>query len=358
MHQLIALAPALAFLVVLWFMDTFRLVRPSSIAKALLYGVLVAFGCELLHAWLIPASGLNPTTFSRYVAPVTEEIAKAAFIGLLIARGRIGFLVDAAVQGFAIGTGFALVENLTYLRDFGDAPLALWAVRGLGTGVLHGAATAMAGIVGKAVADRYPRVRLPIAPGVALAVIVHSLYNHLLAYPAAGAIIMLLVLPFAVMAVFERSERATREWIGAGLDLDLTLLELVMSDGFQATRFGSYLRTLPSHFEGAVVADMFCLLRIELELAVQAKAWLIAHEAGLDLPVDDDLHASLAERAYLRRSIGRTGLLALEPLQVTSHRDYWHSHLLGQAGGHSQWRRRLRRLLSALHQERNTGHHD
>ena len=59
MHQLIALAPALVFLVVLWFMDTFRLVRPSSIVTALLYGVLVAFGCELLHAWLIPASGLN-----------------------------------------------------------------------------------------------------------------------------------------------------------------------------------------------------------------------------------------------------------------------------------------------------------
>ena len=89
---------------------------------------------------------------------------------------------------------------------------------------------------------------------------------------------------------------------------------------------------MSSNFEGVVVADMFCLLRIELELAVQAKAWLIAHEAGLDLPVDDDLHAALAERAYLQRSIGRTGMLALEPLRITSHRDYWHQHLLKQAG--------------------------
>jgi len=345
MHQFIALAPAVIFLVVLWFMDSFRLVRPSSIVKAMLYGAVAAVGCELLHAWLMPASGLNTTMFSRYIAPFTEEIAKAAFIGLLIARGRIGFLVDAAVQGFAIGTGFALLENATYLRDFGHAPLMLWAVRGLGTGVLHGATTAIAGIVAKAVADRHPRWWLPIVPGVALAVVIHSLYNHLLAFPAAGAIITLLGLPFVVIFVFERSERTTREWIGAGLDLDLTLLQLVMSDGFQATRFGTYLRALPSHFEGPVVADMFCLLRIELELAVQAKAWLIAHEAGLDLPVDDDLQAALAERAYLRRSIGRTGLLALEPLQVTSHRDYWHSHLLAQAGGRANWRQRL---VSAL----------
>lgn len=345
MHGLIALAPVLIFLTVLWFMDSFRLVRPWSIVKALVYGAGAAFGCELLHGWLMPASGLDSIVFSRYIAPLTEEIAKAAFIGLLIARGGIGFLVDAAVQGFAIGTGFALVENATYLRDFADAPLMLWAVRGLGTGVLHGATTAMAGIVGKAVADRHPRWLLPILPGVALAVVIHSLYNHLLAYPALGAIITLLVLPLVVVYVFEQSEWATREWIGAGLDLDLTLLQLVMSDGFRTTRFGSYLRGLPSHFEGAVVVDMFCLLRIELELAVQAKARLIAHEAGLDLPVDDDLYATLEERAHLRRSIGRTGLLALEPLRVTSHRDYWHEHLLTQAGGRGQWRRRL---LNAL----------
>ena len=276
-----------------------------------------------------------------------DQIAKAGLMAWLLARGRVGFLVDAAVQGFAIGTGFALVENITYLRDFGEAPLIMWALRGLGTGVLHGATTAMAAIVGKAIADRHPRMRLPIAGGVLPAVITHSLYNHLLIYPAVAAVLMLLALPVIVVAVFERSERATREWVGAGLDLDLTLLQLVMSDGFQATRFGTYLRALPSHFEGVVVADMFCLLRIELELAVQAKAWLIAHEAGLDLPVDDDLHAALAERAYLEKSIGRTGLLALEPLRVTSHRDYWHQHLLAQHGK-SGIRRRLESAAGAV----------
>lgn len=331
MHEFIALAPVVMFLGVLWFMDSFRLVRPSSIVMALIYGAGAAFACEALHRWLLPATGFEPLMFSRYVAPITEEIAKAAFIGLLIARGRVGFLVDAALQGFAIGTGFALVENATYLRDVPDAPLMLWAVRGLGTGVLHGATTAMTGIVGKAMADGHSRSRLWVVPGVALAVITHSIYNHLLAFPAAGAVLMLLLLPIVVVAVFEQSERATREWVGAGLDLDLMLLQLVISDGFQATRFGTYLRALPSHFEGVVVADMFCLLRIELELAVQAKAWLIAHQAGLDLPVDDDLRAALAERAYLERSIGRTGMLALEPLRVTSHRDYWHRHLLAQS---------------------------
>ena len=213
-------------------------------------------------------------------------------------------------------------------------------MRGLGTGILHGATTAIAAIVGKAIADRHPRWWLPIMPGIAVAIVAHSIYNHLLAYPAAGAVLTLVALPVIVVLVFERSEKATREWVGAGLDLDLTLLELVMSDAFELTRFGTYLRSLSSHFEGFVVADMFCLLRIEIELSVQAKAWLMAHQAGLDLPVDDDLRAALAERAYLQRSIGRTGMLALEPLRMTSHRDYWHQLLLSlsDSGG---WRERV-----------------
>lgn len=119
--------------------------------------------------------------------------------------------------------------------------------------------------------------------------------------------------------------------MGAGLDLDLAMLELIQSDHFTQTRFGSYIRTLRERFPGPVVADMFCLLRLELELSVQAKAFLVAREAGVDVPGDDDTWAALEEIACLNRSIGPTGLLALKPLHVTTHRDKWHRHLLRQA---------------------------
>ena len=82
---------------------------------------------------------------------------------------------------------------------------------------------------------------------------------------------------------------------------------------------------------------MFCLLRLELELSVQAKAMLMARESGSRSPVDDDLSAALAELEYLQASIGTTALLALKPLQVTSHRDDWHRYLLGagrRSGAH------------------------
>ena len=46
---------------------------------------------------------------------------------------------------------------------------------------------------------------------------------------------------------------------------------------------------------------MFCLLRLELELAIRAKGMLMAREAGFEVPIDDEIRASLAERAYLHQ---------------------------------------------------------
>jgi hypothetical protein len=142
---------------------------------------------------------------------------------------------------------------------------------------------------------------------------------------------LMVVLPLVVLAVFTLSERKTREWVGAGLDLDMELLQLITSSAFPGTRLGRYLAELQSRFPGPVVADMFCLLQLDLELAIRVKGLLMAREAGLEVPVDDALRARLEERTYLEKAIGRTGLIALRPLQVTGDRDQWHRYLLRQA---------------------------
>lgn len=328
----IALVPVVAFLVMLWLMDSFRLVRPASIMSAILYGVVVAAAVLWLHEWLLDVRHVPAGILSRYIAPLTEETAKALLVVVLIATARVGFLVDAAVLGFAVGTGFALFENLSYLRSLTDAPIIVWVVRGLGTAMLQGATTAIFAMLSKTYADqRRNRLALAFLPGWAGAVVIHSTFNHRFLPPVAQMLLLLIVLPLLVLWVFARSERATREWVGAGLDLDLELLALVASEGFVLTHFGRYLRELRARMPGPVVADMFCLLRLELELSVQAKAMLLARERGVDVPVDEDLAASLAERRYLQQSIGTLGLLALKPLQVTSYRDTWHRHLLQQA---------------------------
>ncbi len=327
----LALLPVIGFLAVLFMMDSFKLVPIRWILAALAGGAAAA----LISLWLWSALGLDLRTgeaASYYIAPVIEETLKASIIVVLILRGRAGFLVDAAVQGFAVGAGFALVENVTYLHAFGVAPLALWLVRGLGTAMLHGGATAIFAILARALADRYPRrPHVAFLPGLAAAIAIHSGFNHLPLPPMVQAAVVMLVLPLLLLFVFDRSERATREWMGAGMDLDIEVLQLVASEHFTLTRFGQYLQELRSRFPGVVVADMYCLLRLELELSVHARALIMAREAGLELAGDEDLDASFDEREYLQRSIGKVGLIALRPLQVTSDRDRWHRQLLAQS---------------------------
>lgn len=329
-----ALVPVVMFLAILFLMDSFKLVRIGSVAMAVGAGVVSAFVAMALYVPIADRSGVTPEVFSRYLAPVTEETLKALFIAFLLKRGRVGFLVDGAILGFAVGTGFALVENLEYLQDAANAAVMFWVARGFGTAVLHGATTALFAMLAKGLSDRHPgRDALTLLSAWAVPVVVHSVFNHFLLPPLVTTVLLLVLLPLVVSFVFERSERATREWVGEGLDLDVELLNLVTSASFGGTRLGGYLRELTSRFPGPVVADMFCLLRVELELAIRAKGLLMARQAGLEVPADSSLKARLLELRYLKASIGKTGMLALSPLLMTTDRDDWHQFLLEQVGG-------------------------
>jgi RsiW-degrading membrane proteinase PrsW (M82 family) len=329
----VSLLPVTVFLLALVLVDSHKLVSTPMLARALGAGALAALAGAALHTWLLDLTGLAPSTLSRYVAPVTEETLKALFLVYALRRRQIGFLVDAAIVGFAVGAGFAVVENIEYLRSLPDRHLWLWIARGFGTAVLHASTTAIVAMVAKALLDRSPRRGLTaVAPGWLLAVVLHAAYNHAPVSPALAAALLLVGMPLLVMAVFSRSEKITREWVSDGLDLDVELLQLVRTSHFGGTRLGRYLTELRSRFPGPVVADMFCLLQLDLELSIRARGMLMAREEGLDLPIDDGLRAQLAERAYLERSIGPTGLLALRPLQVTTDRDRWHRYLLDEAG--------------------------
>jgi RsiW-degrading membrane proteinase PrsW (M82 family) len=338
---IVAFVPVLIFLAVLVVMDSFKLARPSAIALALGWGVAAAVLSGL--AQFAMTGTLSEGVFHRVVAGAIEEVAKCAFIAYLILKRRIGFPVDAAQLGFAVGTGFAVVENFEYLRVLSGAGFVLWLVRGLGTAMLHGATTAIFAMLSQTAADRHrDRGAVIFLPGLIVATVIHTAFNVVPVSPVATTAMLLIVLPLLVLWVFQRSEMATRDWVGAGLDLDLMLHETFSSEALAYTKFGTYLQELRQRFPGPVVADMLCLLRVELELSIQAKAMLIARDAGVTMPVHPDARNATDEIRYLRTSIGTTGLLALHPVQVTTHRDDWHRYLLvGSDSPRARWLRRL-----------------
>ena len=328
----VALLPVVIFLVLLMLFDSFKLVPAVTLSRALITGAAVAVAASLLHTWLLRITGWDPEAFSRYIAPVTEESLKALVLIYPLRKRQVAFLVDAAIIGFAVGAGFALVENIEYLRALADRSIWMWIVRGFGSAILHATTTAITAIVAKSLLDRRADAGAvtTLLPGLLGAILLHALFNRALVSPVLAAAVLMLGLPLVVIFVFARSEKSTREWVSDGMDLDVELLQLMQSNQFGTTRLGKYLHELRARFPGPVVADMFCLMQLDLELAIRAKGLLLARETGLEVPADDALAAKLAERKYLERAIGRTGLLALRPLQVSSARDDWHQYLLEQ----------------------------
>ncbi|HYQ96522.1 MAG TPA: PrsW family glutamic-type intramembrane protease [Candidatus Eisenbacteria bacterium] len=325
----LGLAPVVLFLAALILVDSYKLVSRRSIAAALAAGAAAA-GVSFLANRLLLAFHLDEIVLRRYVAPLLEESIKAIYLVYLVRSARVGFLVDAAILGFAVGTGFALVENLYYAGTMRDAAAGLWIVRGLGTAVMHGSATAIVGILSKSLTDRRGSGSLGLfLPGIALATAAHALFNHVLLNPFVSTAVMLIAMPLLVGLVYERSDKGTRDWLGVGLDADVELLDSIESGRIADTPVGAYLTSL-NRFSGPVVADMLCLLRIHLELSLRAKGILIARAAGVEVPVDIQVRENFQEMKYLERSIGKTGKIAILPFMRTSNRDLWQLYMLGK----------------------------
>ncbi len=126
----VGLLPVLIFLVALLYMDSYKLVGLKAVLWMIAAGALTPILAYFTNGFLQELLQLDFKSLSRYVAPLSEETLKALVIVALFRMNRIGFLVDSAIVGFAVGTGFAFVENLDYLRSAGDAHVAVWVVRG------------------------------------------------------------------------------------------------------------------------------------------------------------------------------------------------------------------------------------
>ena len=327
----VGVLPVFLFLGALVLIDSYKLVTLRAILLSVAAGVVAGLASYGVNVTLRPALGLDFSRYSWYVAPIVEETLKATFVVYLLWRNKVGFVVDAAIHGFGIGTGFALLENLYYLNVNPDAGLWTWSVRGLGTAIMHGGATAIVAMVSRTLQNRLDAFRpWLLLPGLGVAVVLHSLYNHFLLHPVLATALIVLVVPYLSVAVFQRSERETEAWVGTGFDTHMELLRVVRSGQISASPVGRYLATLRSRFAPEVIVDMMCLLRLRAELAIRAKAVLMMREAGFDPPPNPALKDTLEELRYLERSIGKTGLRALHPFLDTGMRDLWQLHMLSE----------------------------
>src|SRR6185312_9247166 len=340
----VALAPVAIFLVVLLSFDSYKLVSLPETAFTLVAGAVLCAVAYFANGELLTLTKLDFPSYARFVGPVVEETLKATAIVWLILRNRIGFMIDAAIMGFAVGTGFAVVENLFYLSTFPDANMATWVIRGFGTALMHGGGTALFAILSQAVAARAAKDRVPV-PGQVLgglnlliflhglfaamllrllaSVAVHSIYNFFAPEPVVAAVAVLLILPTALYFVISKSENKVHSWLLHDYETHEHLLADIQSGAFKNSEAGRFITAMAAKLGPEQAADMFAYIRVHTELSLRADAVDLSREKKEKLPILDSDRENFRKLHALEQKIGRTTMMMLWPHMHFSRKELW-----------------------------------
>jgi protease PrsW len=320
----VSVFPVLLFLSALELIDTYKLLTLGRVLRSVAVGCGVAVICYGINTAVYSLGIASPSVWARSGAPVVEEVAKALYVAWLLRSNRVGFMVDTAVSGFAVGAGFAVLENLTYIPDLSASGLIASAIRGMGTAMMHGGATAIFGTVSANVSElRGSRSTVTFLPGLAMAIVIHELYNQPWWRPVMAAVVILVTLPVVIAFIFWRSEKVLEKWLGMKLDKDIDLLQMIAAGKFGESHVGSYMKSLENTFTPTILGDMLSYIHLSLDLSARAKGDLLRREMGFPVTPDPELPGQLKELKFLESAIGRAGKMALGPLLGQSRRDIW-----------------------------------
>ena len=177
-----------------------------------LLGVLCCLLVSEINGYILRALNNDYEYVTTAITPITEEIIKAlpiVFFAFVFTDNREKLLS----VGFALGVGFAILENIVILLQNFSSVSLLWALlRGFGSALMHGVCT---GVVGLGLHFIHQKKKLFIPGSFALLVMsmtYHSIYNTLVQsqYKYFGFMLPLLTFVILFLVTF-RSRRKTKK---------------------------------------------------------------------------------------------------------------------------------------------------
>lgn len=321
---IVSICPVILFLLLLFYLDSFKLVKLKFVFISIIAGVAVCQLAYFINVSLIDKFNFDLKFYSIYISPFIEELLKAAILIIFIYTSRAAFMVDAAILGFAAGAGFSILENIYYINELTSINLMLWLIRGIGTGIMHGGTVAALGIITMNFMNRSDKIKITyFLPGYIFSVLIHSTYNRFLIPPLESAITLTFLIPIILILIFKFSENSLRNWMDLELDTEAKLLRSIRRGQFGETKSGKYFMTIKNRFSKEDIVDMLCFIQLYVELSIKAKGIIILRESGYQIKKDEKLREKLIELKTLRHNIGKTGILALKPILRFTNKDLW-----------------------------------
>jgi protease PrsW len=316
--------PVLLFLITLYLVDSFKLVRIKTLLICFIWGILSAIIAYFGNTWISGSITLEFRDYSRYLAPVLEETLKASVVVYLISRQKVGFTVDAIIYGFASGAGFAIAENMVYIvRLSGEPGMIIWMLRGLGTALMHGGCSALLAMSVIGSIQNGEKLYTGFLKGFLIVYVIHSGFNHFFLNPYLQTLMIFTLLPLIFAYFFQKSNLMLQNWLEIEFSSEAEMLSMIRQGKFSDTKAGGYLVSLKKHFKPEMIVDLYCYISLYLELSLKAKRNLMLKENGFPAPAEADIDEKLEELFKLRKVIGKVGELAVQPLVRMKHRELW-----------------------------------
>ena len=185
--------------------------KTRRVMSFMIVGIFACLFISEVNCIFLKAFGNDVYYVTTTITPVTEEIIKMLpilYFAIVITDDRRTLIANS----FAVGVGFALLENVVILTQNVENVTIFWAlVRGFGSGLVHGICTVM---VGWGVSYVKKRRKLFYCGTFALlssAIIYHATYNLLVQskYQYVGIVLPIVTyIPVLLLTVGKRAKSA------------------------------------------------------------------------------------------------------------------------------------------------------
>ena len=192
-------------------LSLFSLGRRERLAVgSILVGATVCLAVSGLNAHLYALTGRDMLYYTTTISPITEEIVKA--LPVLVYAFAVSSDRDRLISvSFAVGLGFAIMENMIiFTQNLGDMSV-MWAIiRGFGAGLMHSVCTVAVGIGISLVRTKKKLFYCGTAALLMMAVTYHAIFNTvaLSAYRTLGfALPVLTYIPILCLRIREKNTK-------------------------------------------------------------------------------------------------------------------------------------------------------
>jgi RsiW-degrading membrane proteinase PrsW (M82 family) len=336
LHVAIAVVPVLGVLFLYERLDAFKLVPLSSLAALIAAGAGLAALGYLLNGGVLDNFPIQFSLYTRLWAPILEEVLKAVLVVALFAGNRVGYMIDAAIMGFAVGTGFAMAENAFFLWQFTDAETSVWVVRGFGTALMHGGTTAIMASLSylffaprlRVSEEAYRFSLLPFVPGLALAIFVHAAFNQFPNQALLAMVVMVVMVPITLFLIFLHGESMAHHWLATDSVTHARLVADIRSGAFASSPDGVALTALAARLGPEAGKALMDYVALNAELVARADRTLLALEEHAHVHLGPDVEEQFKRLHALERTLGRSAVHAVRQHLHVSRDDLWKMHEL------------------------------